>query len=209
MIHERDSRRKFLPPDHWLMTSLFDMTSFIPDVVAEEESRHRIQEEDDEDAYKLDEEADDQDLPQLVGTSRDRTILYQQRLEIQQRLASRRRYLQTVAPRSEILQNMPFFIPFTTRVQIFREFVRRDQVCKPRTLDVLVLFTSSILFGGRKNPDELHVQSCQEFLITSPKIEVVALEPHRSKPWRISPLTFSSSTSAGMASSTQNCGGST
>jgi ubiquitin-protein ligase E3 C len=113
------------------MTSLFDMTSFIPDVVAEEENRHRIQEEDDEDAYKLDEEMEEHSAPQLVGTSRDRTILYQQRLENQQRLASRKRYLQTVAPRSEILQNMPFFIPFTTRVQIFREFVRRDQVCDP------------------------------------------------------------------------------
>jgi ubiquitin-protein ligase E3 C len=127
MVHERDSRRKFLPPDHWLMTSLFDMTSFIPDVVAEEENRHRIQEEDDED-YKIDEEMGDPQI-QLVGTTRDRSILYHERLERQQRKASRKRYLQTVAPRSEILQNMPFFIPFTTRVQIFREFVRRDQVC--------------------------------------------------------------------------------
>jgi ubiquitin-protein ligase E3 C len=131
MVHERDSRRQFLPKDHWLMTSLFDMGNFIPDVVAEEENRHRIQEEDDEDDKVV---GDDNTLFEdgglhLIGTARDRNIRYHERLERQQRKASRKRYLQTVAPRSEILQNMPFFIPFTTRVQIFREFVRRDQVC--------------------------------------------------------------------------------
>jgi ubiquitin-protein ligase E3 C len=126
MVHERDSRRKFLPTDHWLMTSLFDMSSFIPDVVAEEESRHQVQEEDDnEDVHMIDEEMEGD--TQLIGTGRDRNIRYHEQLERQQRYLSRRRYLQTVAPRSEILQNMPFFIPFTTRVQIFREFVRRDQ----------------------------------------------------------------------------------
>ena len=140
MVHQRDSRRKFLPPDHWLMTSLFDMTSFIPDVVAEEENRYRIQEENEEEEnrYRILEEEENADRShqetndtdvQLVGTSRDRNIRYHERLERQQRKTSRKRYLQAVAPRSEILQNMPFFIPFTTRVQIFREFVRRDQVC--------------------------------------------------------------------------------
>jgi ubiquitin-protein ligase E3 C len=125
MIHERDSRRKFLPKDHWLMTSLFEMDSFIPDVVAEEENRHSI--EDGEDELEADFD-DDEDGSSYIGTARDRSIRHQQRLEKQQRKASRRRYLQAVAPRSEILQNMPFFIPFTTRVEIFREFVRRDQL---------------------------------------------------------------------------------
>lgn len=129
-VHQRDSRRKFLPENHWLMTSLFDMTSFIPDVVEEEENRHRIQEEDEDDDDKHDDfemEEEDRNL-HLVGTTRERNIRYHERLQRQQRKLSRKRYLQTVAPRSEILQNMPFFIPFTTRVQIFREFVRRDQV---------------------------------------------------------------------------------
>jgi hypothetical protein len=40
-----------------------------------------------------------------------------------QRKAMRRRHLESVAPRLEILQNMPFFIPFHTRVEIFRQFV--------------------------------------------------------------------------------------
>src|SRR5690606_8558585 len=32
-----------------------------------------------------------------------------------------------VAPRLEILQTLPFFIPFATRVKIFREFITVDQ----------------------------------------------------------------------------------
>jgi ubiquitin-protein ligase E3 C len=124
MVYERDSRRKFLPSDHWLMTSRFDMTGFIPAVVEEEESRHRIQEEDADDLDEQEEEFDD--TPQLIGTSRTQQQRRLEKLQRQQRKASRRRYLQAVAPRLEILQNMPFFIPFTTRVQIFREFVKLD-----------------------------------------------------------------------------------
>lgn len=124
MIYERDSRRKFLPADHWLMTSRFDMTGFIPAVVEEEESRHKIQEEDADDLDDEEEEFDD--TPQLIGTSRTQQQRRLERLQRQQRKASRRRYLQAVAPRLEILQNMPFFIPFTTRVKIFREFVHLD-----------------------------------------------------------------------------------
>lgn len=124
MVYERDSRRTFLPSDHWLMTSRFDMTGFIPAVVKEEESRHKIQEEDAED---IDEEEDEfEDTPYLIGTSRTQQQRRLERLQRQQRKASRRRYLQAVAPRLEILQNMPFFIPFATRVQIFREFVHLD-----------------------------------------------------------------------------------
>ncbi|KAF2866893.1 E3 ubiquitin-protein ligase NEDD4 [Massariosphaeria phaeospora] len=125
MVYERDSRRKFLPSDHWLMTSRFDMTGFIPAVVEEEESRHKIEEEDADD---MDEEEDFDDTPQLIGTGRVQQQRRLERLQRQQRKASRRRYLQAVAPRLEILQNMPFFIPFTTRVQIFREFVNLDMM---------------------------------------------------------------------------------
>jgi ubiquitin-protein ligase E3 C len=125
MVYERDSRRKFLPSDHWLMTSRFDMTSFIPAVVEEEESRHKIEEEDLED---MDEDDEEEDIPQLIGTSRTQQQRRIERMQRQQRKASRRRYLQAVAPRLEILQNMPFMIPFTTRVQIFREFVTLDMV---------------------------------------------------------------------------------
>jgi ubiquitin-protein ligase E3 C len=126
MVYERDSRRKFLPSDHWLMTSRFDMTGFIPAVVEEEESRHKIQEEDADDLDDDDDEEELDDTPQLIGTGRTLQQRRLERLQRQQRKASRRRYLQAVAPRLQILQNMPFFIPFATRVKIFREFVLLD-----------------------------------------------------------------------------------
>ncbi|KAH7036726.1 E3 ubiquitin-protein ligase NEDD4 [Macrophomina phaseolina] len=132
MVYERDSRRKFLPKDHWLMTSRFDMSGFISAVVEEEENRNRIQEEDDEEGGQ--ETGQDMDGLQVVerqsviGARRTEQARHLDRLQMQQRKASRKRYLQLVAPRLEILQNMPFFIDFTKRVQIFREFVRLDQM---------------------------------------------------------------------------------
>ena len=127
-IYERDSRRHFLPAGHWLMTSRFDMGKFIPGVVAEEESRHQIQEQNDEDK---DDGSDEDDL--LEQNISPRTRGYASALRSQeararaQRKASRKRYLENVAPRLKILQNMPFFIPFTTRVEIFQQFVHLDQ----------------------------------------------------------------------------------
>ncbi|KAH0544373.1 hypothetical protein FGG08_001514 [Glutinoglossum americanum] len=133
MVYERDSRRRFLPKDHWLMTSRFDMDGFIPDVVAEEESRHKVQEADDEDDEKngeIEEEDNEEGaLPvsEIIGTRRTQHTRNLEVLRRQQRKASRKKYLEAVTPRLEILQNMPFFIPFTTRVQIFRQFVLLDQ----------------------------------------------------------------------------------
>lgn len=124
------SRRKFLPDGHWLMTSQFDMEGFIPAVVAEEEKRHQIQDDEDE---------DDQDPPDdlapapflgLVGTSRTQQTRRIENLRRRQKQAARRKQLEAVAPRLEILRNMPFFIPFATRVQIFREFIYRDQISR-------------------------------------------------------------------------------
>lgn len=132
MVYERDSRRKFLPKDHWLMTSRFDMSGFISAVVEEEENRNRIQEEDDEDAgQETNQDMDGLEIldrQSVIGARRTEQARHLDRLQMQQRKASRKRYLQLVAPRLEILQNMPFFIDFTKRVQIFREFVRLDQM---------------------------------------------------------------------------------
>lgn len=123
-IYERDSRRYFLPADHWLMTSRFDMTAFIPGVVAEEENRHRIVDQEEEDKDVDDSDDDMYDVPSRGPTGYHR---HQEARARAQRKASRRRYLESVAPRLEILQNMPFFIPFHTRVEIFRQFVHLDQ----------------------------------------------------------------------------------
>lgn len=129
-IYDRDSRRKFLPKDHWLLTTHFEIDNFITAVVSEEESSEASK---DQDAEDEEEEIDDVDFtfhdqPHLAGNSRVRQTQYQQLLETQQRRVAKKRHLQALAPRRELLQNMPFIIPFRTRVQIFREFVLLDKI---------------------------------------------------------------------------------
>ena len=128
-IYERDSRRHFLPNNHWLMTDRFDMTAFIPGVVAEEENRHLVQNQDDQDRSDDEYDLSDDDMypGSAVSAGRLSALRAQERRERLMRKASRRRYMESVAPRLEILQNMPFFIPFTTRVEIYRQFVHLDQ----------------------------------------------------------------------------------
>lgn len=125
MLYERDSRRNFLPKDHWLMTSRFEMEGFIPDVVIEEERQHTVQEEGE------DEEVDDSGQPELgvglVGMGRSRRVVQIEAMRRQQLKSARQRIMAAVGPRLEVLRNMPFVIPFETRVQIFREFVLLDK----------------------------------------------------------------------------------
>jgi ubiquitin-protein ligase E3 C len=126
MLYERDSRRRFLPKDHWLMTSRFDMEGFIPAVVAEEERQHQIGEEGEDEDVDNDPFFDSRGNG-LVGMARDRRARQIENLRRQQQKTARQKVLAAVGPRLEVLQHMPFVIPFETRVQIFREFVLRDQ----------------------------------------------------------------------------------
>ena len=128
MLTFLSSRRSFLPKDHWLMTKYFDMSGFIPAVVQEESYRHQAEDGEDESEDILDLAEDDNDEEGMVGTQRTQQVRRIERLKRQQRKASRRKQLEAVTPRLEILQNMPFFIPFVTRVEIFREFVYVDQM---------------------------------------------------------------------------------
>ena len=121
-----------------LMTKYFEMDRFISAVVSEEEAKYKIERsyEDGEDAG-LDEYEDEPYMnnPVIIGTSHTQHIRNTERLKRQQRQTARRKYLESVTPRLEILQNLPFFIPFDTRVQIFREFVSMDQVTRRGTAD--------------------------------------------------------------------------
>jgi len=140
MLYERDSRRKFLPDNYWLMTKHFDMQGFIPAVVAEEERRHEAVEDGDDDEEVLEFEDAEKDesgvhIPTLGSLfniraphmPRSQTSRQAEQLAKQRELARKRRQLQSLNPRLELLRNLPFFIPFDTRVQIFRRFVYRDQ----------------------------------------------------------------------------------
>lgn len=102
------------------------MEGFIPAVVAEEEKRHEFQDDDEEsDPDLLDEEYSEPS--HLIGNSHARRLIHIQAMRNSQRRQAQNNALAAIAPRLEILRNMPFFIPFATRVQIFRQFIFRDQ----------------------------------------------------------------------------------
>ncbi|KAG8995219.1 hypothetical protein FRB94_009328 [Tulasnella sp. JGI-2019a] len=84
-IHARDSRRKFTPENHWLMTSHIDIQSFCEAAIFEEQKLDRT-------------------------TSRSLS----------------KRQMAYISPRLGILNNIPFAIPFSVRVEIFRDFVAAD-----------------------------------------------------------------------------------
>ncbi|KAI9088813.1 hypothetical protein DFS34DRAFT_639998 [Phlyctochytrium arcticum] len=97
-LHARDSRRPFCPPNHWLMTTSFDLASFT-DAVMEESLR-------DED----DEEEEQQPVPATPFRTSTRMK------------ADRRR------PCMDVLTHIPFVITFEMRVSIFRQWVRSDKI---------------------------------------------------------------------------------
>lgn len=133
MIYERDSRRQFLPRDHWLMTSRFDMSTFMDAVVVEVERQRELKDEstdsEDEDA-ELDNEEDSQDaygrIP-LGYAGIASQALRIQRMKVFHKKEQRKRVLAAVGPKLEILRNMPFIIPFDVRVKIFRKLVTIDK----------------------------------------------------------------------------------
>lgn len=128
MLYERDSRRRFLPKGHWLMTSRFDMEGFIPSVVLEEERQHQVGEDgDDDDDSGFEPSQESRSEMGLVGMGRPRRVMAIEAMRRQQQKATRKKALAAIGPRLEVLQNMPFVIPFETRVQIFRQFVLLDQ----------------------------------------------------------------------------------
>jgi ubiquitin-protein ligase E3 C len=136
MLHERDSRRRFLPADHWLMTNQVDMTGFISAVVDEEEKRHQLDGDDGEGEEELIEDDFTTHAPQSLfaqrlsgsgGFNYSAATSRHGAAEKQKREARKKRMIESLAPRLEILRNLPFFIPFETRVQIFREFIYKDQ----------------------------------------------------------------------------------
>ncbi|KAK3332145.1 hypothetical protein B0T19DRAFT_96051 [Cercophora scortea] len=130
MLYERDSRRPFLPKRHWLMTSKFDMEAFLSAVVLEQKRQHELQEEDNEGGENAGEDEMETEYHSnftFAGQTRFRHVQMEQ-LRAQQKKAARQRLLAAIGPKLEILRHMPFVIPFETRVQIFRQFIRLDKV---------------------------------------------------------------------------------
>lgn len=135
MVYERDSRRRFLPSNHWLMTSRFDMSSFMDAVVMEVERQRELgeegphEEEEDEDV-DMDEEDDDEETTtyERMPNTYSSHALRIEKMKAAHKLEQRKRLLAAVGPKLEVLRNMPFVIPFDVRVKIFRKLVVLDKI---------------------------------------------------------------------------------
>ncbi|KAI2628452.1 hypothetical protein GGR54DRAFT_636172 [Hypoxylon sp. NC1633] len=124
-LYERDSRRRFLPANYWLMTSKFDMDGFISAVVLEAQQKDEMTEEDDSDDSD-DSNDDTYGAYTFAGQRLSRAAQIEARRRLRRVL--RDGLLAHIGPKLEILRNMPFVIPFTVRVQIFRQFVYLDKL---------------------------------------------------------------------------------
>ncbi|OLN85123.1 putative E3 ubiquitin protein ligase [Colletotrichum chlorophyti] len=131
LLYERDSRRPFLPRDHWLMTSKFDMEGFVSAVVAEQERQNEVSDSSDDEDGDVDGDTVMGGLQHgIIHTMAGQRVSRHaqiERLRTQQRKAQRDRLLAVIGPKLEVLRHMPFVIPFDTRVQIFRQFVHLDK----------------------------------------------------------------------------------
>lgn len=134
MVYERDSRRRFLPHDHWLMTSRFDMSSFMDAVVLEVERQRELDEaghgddDQDEDVDMDEDEDEEMTTYNRMPTGYSAQALRIEKLKAAHKLEQRKRLLAAVGPKLEILRNMPFVIPFDVRVKIFRKLVVLDKM---------------------------------------------------------------------------------
>ncbi|KAB5542884.1 glycosyl hydrolase [Coniochaeta sp. 2T2.1] len=135
MLYERDSRRRFLPDGHWLMTSKFNMDSFMQAVIVEEERQRELKtkaekdgdEDSDEESEADDDAMDSRPVGFMDQQSRRRMEYARNELQKRNKRAEQERKLAAAGPKIEILRKMPFAIPFETRVQIFRQFVLLDK----------------------------------------------------------------------------------
>ncbi|QLI67339.1 uncharacterized protein G6M90_00g038850 [Metarhizium brunneum] len=132
MLYERDSRKHFLPRDHWLMNAKLQQEDFINAVITEEERQSHEEAET--------EDSDEEEVTVSEGFNQE-SILYStmagqrlsrharlERLKRQQIRAQRERRLAEMGPKLEILKHMPFAVPFETRVKIFRQFINLDRI---------------------------------------------------------------------------------
>ncbi|KAG6807101.1 hypothetical protein H0H93_001969, partial [Arthromyces matolae] len=105
-----DSRKPFVPPNHWLVTSQIDVQSFVEAAIYEER--------------ELSSTSSPSSLPIPVIALPTPTSTFRAR-NLQ---SLSKRQLAHLSPRLGVLNNIPFAIPFDTRVSVFRTFVLNDAV---------------------------------------------------------------------------------
>ncbi|KAH7175866.1 hypothetical protein EDB81DRAFT_836134 [Dactylonectria macrodidyma] len=130
MLYERDSRKQFLPVNHWLMTNRLNYEDFRRAAVSEEQRQNEEGEGDSDEEMDSDGEAGLGAEPGFYSTIGNNRFSRHARLELlksQQIRAQRERRLAELGPNLEILKHMPFVVPFDTRVKLVREFIALDR----------------------------------------------------------------------------------
>lgn len=112
MIHDRDSRKRFLPNGHWLISDVSKLDfSFLrgSDMAPQEEQQQ------------------EEDTHEYVSLSTQRMMSLQTSMQ-QHQSKSKSSFLTDKEKKiRNILRNIPFVIPFETRVSIFYQFIEQDQ----------------------------------------------------------------------------------
>lgn len=103
------SRKHFTPRDHWLVISQIDVQSFVQAAISEERQMSENGDEMEESSFYV-----------------SRPSLKPSRSLTKQQVAH-------LSPRLAVLKNIPFSIPFGTRVLIFRSFVEKDMIARGRS----------------------------------------------------------------------------
>ena len=131
MLYERDSRRRFFPVEHWLMTTGFDMEHVLATVVSEDQRLQQLFQDgfDAQDRDASDSEGDDEEPGRILLRGRlVPSVSRAEQLRKQTDKAKRNRIKASIGPTLQILHNMPFVFPFEARVKIFRQFVEIDKI---------------------------------------------------------------------------------
>ena len=102
------SRKHFTPQDHWLVTSQIDVHSFVQAAIFEEQQMS-------ENGEEMEESRSSTPRPSLKPSR-----------------SLSKRQVAYLSPRLAVLNNIPFAIPFETRVSIFRHFVLNDMMARGR-----------------------------------------------------------------------------
>ncbi|KAF2754009.1 hypothetical protein EJ05DRAFT_480019 [Pseudovirgaria hyperparasitica] len=138
MIYERDSRRAFLPKDHWLMNDRFNGI-FTTDELFKSLIQMEVENATKDEANGGDTEMEDRPASpsqesgspnRIIGTGRAQRLAQQDSLRRQQNRAFSERQRLFLRPRFDVMENMPYTIPFMKRVHLFREFVKTDKVLR-------------------------------------------------------------------------------
>ncbi|KAG5338592.1 hypothetical protein C0989_006883 [Termitomyces sp. Mn162] len=119
-IHARDSRKPFVPPGHWLVTSQIDVQSFV-------EAAMYVQQAPSCTLLTLSFRYEERELSSTVP---DSPVLLSPRNH-----SYSKRQLAHLSPRLGVLNNIPFAIPFDVRVSVFRHFVVNDAVARASSRD--------------------------------------------------------------------------